>query len=123
MLYASCKAAFTSALSNFNLKSDDLLSIEVDGPGEVSEEALVSQIHPEVVETKKVTALTVTLFSLTDNICVWSSIAFSPRTPLVAPSSNVINPPSKPFVPIRTVRLSYLIQGDFYSIFVKYLSN
>ena len=123
MLYASCKAAFTSALSNFNLKSDELLSIEVDGPDEVSEESLVSQIHPEVVETKKVETLIVRLLTLTDTICMWSSIPFSPRTPLVAPSSNVINIPCKSFVPIRTVRLSYQIQGDFYSIFVQYLSN
>lgn len=54
MLYASCKASFVTALSNFNLKSDDLLSIEIDGPSEVSEDALCSHIHPEAVEAKKV---------------------------------------------------------------------
>jgi len=53
MLYASCKASFVAALSNFGLKSDEFLSIEIDGPSEVSEEALISQLHPDLSPTKK----------------------------------------------------------------------
>lgn len=57
MLYASCKASFVAALSNFGLKSDEFLSIEIDGPSEVSEEALISQLHPDLTPTKKVKIL------------------------------------------------------------------
>ena len=62
MLYASCKASFVTALSNFNIKTDDLLSIEIDGPSEVSEEALCTAIHPDTVEVKKVCTRITSIF-------------------------------------------------------------
>ena len=54
MLYASCKASFVSALGNFGIQVENMLSIEIDGPSEVSQQALISHIHPQV-EAKKVT--------------------------------------------------------------------
>ena len=53
MLYASCKASFVSALGNFGIQNENLLSIEIDGPSEVSQQALISHIHPQT-EVKKV---------------------------------------------------------------------
>jgi len=52
MLYASCKASFVSALGNFGIQVENLLSIEIDGPSEVSQQALISHIHPQA-EVKK----------------------------------------------------------------------
>jgi hypothetical protein len=56
MLYATCKASFVSALGNFGIQVENLLSIEIDGPSEVSQQALISHIHPQT-EVKKVTIL------------------------------------------------------------------
>ena len=53
MLYASCKASFVSALGNFGIPVENLLSIEIDGPSEVSQQALISHLHPQT-EVKKV---------------------------------------------------------------------
>ncbi|CAG5107167.1 Oidioi.mRNA.OKI2018_I69.chr1.g3185.t1.cds [Oikopleura dioica] len=52
MLYASCKASFVSALGNFGIPVENLLSIEIDGPSEVSQQALISHLHPQT-EVKK----------------------------------------------------------------------
>lgn len=55
MLYASCKSSFVSGLGSFGIKDDQLLSIEIDSPLEVSPDALYKDIHPETIPVKKVT--------------------------------------------------------------------
>ena len=75
MLYASCKASFVSALSNFEIKSENLLSLEVDGPSEVSEESLYLSIHPETVQPKKVSH---SFFLLSSTI--WWEIIFDVKS-------------------------------------------
>jgi len=53
MLYASCKSSFVSGLGSFGIKDDQLLSIEIDSPLEVSPDALYKDIHPETIPVKK----------------------------------------------------------------------
>jgi len=66
MLYASCKASFVSALGNF-IQNENLLSIEIDGPSEVSQQALISHIHPQA-EVKKVISWPLLFLSSTGSV-------------------------------------------------------
>lgn len=54
MLYASCKSSFVNGLGSFGIKTDQMLSIEIDSPVEVSPDALYKDIHPETIPVKKV---------------------------------------------------------------------
>merc|ERR1711990_946068 len=53
MLYASCKSSFVNGLGSFGIKTEQMLSIEIDSPVEVAPDALYKDIHPETIPVKK----------------------------------------------------------------------